>query len=101
MRSALECSHRGWGVSCVIGVAPSGKEISTRPFQLITGRTWKGTAFGGWKSREAVPKLVDDILNGKLEIGQYITHQFNGVDKYNEAIHALESGDCLRAVITY
>jgi len=68
MRSALECAHRGWGVSCVIGVAASGKEISTRPFQLITGRTWKGTAFGGWKSRESVPKLVEDVIEGKLEL---------------------------------
>lgn len=68
MRSALECAHRGWGVSCVIGVAASGKEISTRPFQLITGRTWKGTAFGGWKSRESVPKLVEDVIDGKLEL---------------------------------
>jgi len=68
MRSALECAHRGWGVSCVIGVASSGKEISTRPFQLITGRTWKGTAFGGWKARESVPKLVQDVIDEKLEL---------------------------------
>jgi len=74
MRSALECAHRGWGVSCIIGVAASGKEISTRPFQLITGRTWKGTAFGGWKSVQSVPRLVEDIMSGKLNIEHYITH---------------------------
>jgi len=101
MRSALECAHRGWGMSCVIGVAASGKEISTRPFQLVTGRRWIGTAFGGWKSRTYVPKLVDQVVEGKLPLDQFITHTFNGVDKWNEAVHALHSGDCLRAVVKY
>ena len=68
MRAALECAHRGWGTSCVIGVAASGKEISTRPFQLVTGRKWVGTAFGGWKSRSDVPKLVDRYLEGELHM---------------------------------
>jgi S-(hydroxymethyl)glutathione dehydrogenase / alcohol dehydrogenase len=78
MRAALECSHRGWGTSCIIGVAASGHEISTRPFQLVTGRIWKGTAFGGYKSRTDVPKLVDQYLSGSLPIDHFITHVFNG-----------------------
>merc|ERR1711862_532156 len=101
MRAALECAHRGWGSSCVIGVAASGHEISTRPFQLVTGRTWKGTAFGGFKSRTDVPKLVRKYMKGELPIDHYITHTFDGVDKYNEAIEALHGGDCLRAVCKY
>ena len=101
MRAALECAHRGWGVSCVIGVAASGKEISTRPFQLVTGRKWVGTAFGGWKSRAQVPKLVERHLDGELPIDQYITHQFHGVENTNDAFHALHSGECLRAVVIY
>lgn len=101
MRAALECSHRGWGTSCVIGVAASGHEISTRPFQLVTGRTWKGTAFGGFKSRSDVPMLVNKTLDGELPIAHYITHRFEGVDKTNNAIEALHGGDCLRAVVKY
>ena len=101
MRAALECAHRGWGMSCVIGVAASGKEISTRPFQLVTGRKWVGTAFGGWKSRAQVPKLVERHLDGELPIEQYITHQFHGVENTNDAFHALHSGECLRAVVIY
>jgi len=101
MRAALECAHRGWGVSCVIGVAGSGKEISTRPFQLVTGRKWVGTAFGGWKSRSDVPQLVERYLAGELELDPYITHKFEGVEATNEAFHALEGGDCLRAVVVY
>jgi len=101
MRSALECAHRGWGTSCVIGVAASGKEISTRPFQLVTGRRWVGTAFGGWKSRSDVPELVERYLGGELEVDAYITHTFKGVEGTNEAFHALEGGECLRAVVVY
>jgi len=101
MRAALECSHRGWGISCVIGVAAAGHEISTRPFQLVTGRTWKGTAFGGFKSRTDVPMLVNKNLNGELPIADYITHCFEGVDKTNDAIEALHGGSCLRAVVKY
>ena len=101
MRAALEAAHRGWGVSCVIGVAASGHEIATRPFQLITGRTWKGTAFGGWKSRTYVPQLVDRIQAGELPIDDFITHRLKGVDKYNEAKEFLESGSCLRCVVEY
>ena len=74
MRAALESAHRGWGESCVIGVAAAGKELATRPFQLVTGRVWKGTAFGGWKSRSAVPKLVERSMSGELPVDHYITH---------------------------
>ena len=76
MRCALEVAHRGWGESCVIGVAAAGKEISTRPFQLVTGRNWKGTAFGGWKSRTEVPKLVQTVMRGEMPLEPYITHKF-------------------------
>jgi len=101
MRAALECAHRGWGTSCVIGVAASGHEISTRPFQLVTGRVWKGTAFGGFKSRRDVPWLVEKHLKGELPIDHFITHTFLGVDKTNDAIDALHGGECLRAVVEY
>lgn len=101
MRSALECAHRGWGVSCVIGVAASGHEISTRPFQLVTGRTWKGTAFGGFKSRRDIPMLVDKCMCGELPVDHFITHNFKGVGKTNDAIAALHSGKCLRAVVEH
>merc|ERR1712183_406504 len=74
MRAALEAAHRGWGESCIIGVAVAGQEISTRPFQLVTGRKWTGTAFGGFKGRSEVPPLIDDYEAGRLELDQYITH---------------------------
>jgi S-(hydroxymethyl)glutathione dehydrogenase/alcohol dehydrogenase len=101
MRAALECAHRGWGTSCVIGVAASGHEISTRPFQLVTGRTWKGTAFGGFKSRKDVPILVERCIAGKLPVDHFITHSFDGVECTNDAIDALHGGSCLRAVVRY
>ena len=101
MRAALECAHRGWGQSCVIGVAPAGHEISTRPFQLVTGRQWKGTAFGGFKSRTEVPQLVTQFLNGELPIEHYITHEFQGVEQIDTAMHVLHEGACLRAVVKY
>jgi S-(hydroxymethyl)glutathione dehydrogenase/alcohol dehydrogenase len=101
MRSALECAHRGWGVSCIIGVAASGHEISTRPFQLVTGRVWKGTAFGGFKSRKDIPILVERCMKGELPVDHFITHRLQGIEKTNEAIDALHSGDCLRAVVSY
>merc|ERR1712151_1301410 len=88
MRSALECTHKGWGESVVIGVAASGQEISTRPFQLVTGRVWRGTAFGGWKSRTQVPSLVDMYMNGEVKLDQYITHEMS-FDKINEAFELL------------
>lgn len=140
MRAALECAHRGWGTSCVIGVAArqvkridwqgivvllgcsvdgslmayyfnfrpstfphhiSGHEISTRPFQLVTGRVWKGTAFGGFKSRTDVPKLVERMMSGDIPVDHYITHVFDGVGTTNDAIDALHGGKCLRAVVQY
>ncbi|KAJ1463460.1 hypothetical protein M885DRAFT_493644 [Pelagophyceae sp. CCMP2097] len=101
MRAALECAHRGWGTSCVIGVAASGQEISTRPFQLITGRKWVGTAFGGFKSRTEVPKLIEQHLAGQLPIDHFITHTLQGVEATNEAFHILEGGSCIRCVVIY
>jgi len=101
MRAALEAAHRGWGTSCVIGVAAAGHEISTRPFQLVTGRKWMGTAFGGLKSRTEVPKMVDQYLSGELALDHYITHRFNGIEGTKDAIHALHGGQCLRAVVSY
>jgi len=79
MRHALESAHKGWGVSVIIGVAASGQEISTRPFQLVTGRTWKGTAFGGWKSRDDVPKLVEDYMAGKMKVNTRIFLEKHGL----------------------
>jgi len=99
MRCALEVAHRGWGESCVIGVAAAGKEISTRPFQLVTGRNWKGTAFGGWKSRTEVPKLVQTVMRGEMNLDPFITHTFQGLENVNASIDALHGGECLRAVV--
>ena len=98
---AQECAHRGWGMSCVIGVAASGKEISTRPFQLVTGRRWIGTAFGGWKTRDAIPMLVQRAMRGEIAVDHFITHRFYGVGATKSALDALHSGDCLRAVVAY
>lgn len=97
MRSALEACHKGWGQSVIIGVAGAGQEIKTRPFQLVTGRTWKGCAFGGWKSRDSVPKLVQ--YPGLLDIDKFITHRCTGLGQLNEAFELLHSGACLRCVI--
>jgi len=99
MRCALEVAHRGWGESCVIGVAAAGKEISTRPFQLVTGRNWKGTAFGGWKSRTEVPRLVQVVMRGEMDLDPFITHTFDGLENVTASIDALHSGECLRAVV--
>ncbi|GAB4822531.1 hypothetical protein N2152v2_009577 [Parachlorella kessleri] len=100
MRSALEAAHRGWGESVVIGVAAAGQEISTRPFQLVTGRSWKGTAFGGYKSRIQVPDLVNLYMKGETMLDDYITHNLP-FDQINEAFDLLHSGKCLRAVLTF
>jgi Zn-dependent alcohol dehydrogenase len=99
MRDALEVAHRGWGESCVVGVAAAGQEISTRPFQLVTGRAWKGTAFGGWKSRTEVPKLVQQVMRDEIQIKPYVTDIIEGLKKVNDSIKALHSGDCLRAIV--
>lgn len=100
MRDALEACHRGWGVSVVIGVAEAGKEISTRPFQLVTGRVWKGTAFGGVKGRTDVPKIVDWYMNGQIEIDPMITHTM-GLDDINKAFDLMHAGESIRSVIVY
>ena len=100
MRAALECCHKGWGESVVIGVAAGGQELATRPFQLVTGRVWRGTAFGGWKSRQQVPGLVDKYLSGELTLDRYITHRLP-FDKINEGFHLLHEGACLRCVLYF
>ncbi|KAJ3279695.1 NAD/NADP dependent alcohol dehydrogenase, partial [Blyttiomyces sp. JEL0837] len=92
MRSALECTHKGWGVSTIIGVAGAGQEISTRPFQLVTGRTWKGSAFGGYKGRSEVPGLVEDYMNKKLDVDSFVTHTM-GLEKINEAFRLMHDGE--------
>ncbi|KAI5739778.1 hypothetical protein M8J77_023354 [Diaphorina citri] len=100
MRAALESCHKGWGVSTIIGVAAAGQEISTRPFQLVTGRTWKGTAFGGWKSRDSVPRLVNQYLDGKLMLDEFVSHVMN-FDKINAGFDLLHSGKSIRTVLNY
>ena len=100
MRQALECCHRGWGEAIIIGVAGSGQEIKTRPFQLVTGRVWKGTAFGGARGRTDVPKIVDWYMDGKISIDPLITHVMP-LDKINTAFDLMHSGDSIRSVITY
>mgnify|MGYP006152807717 CR=1 FL=1 len=100
MRQALECCHRGWGESIIIGVAGAGQEISTRPFQLVTGRVWKGTAFGGAKSRRDVPKIVDWYMDGKIEIDPMITHNLP-LDQINDAFDLMHKGESIRSVITF
>ena len=99
MRSALECCHKGWGTSVVIGVAASGQEIATRPFQLVTGRVWKGTAFGGYKSRVDVPRLVEGAVKGEFRCADYITHRLPLAD-INTAFDLMAQGECLRCVMS-
>jgi S-(hydroxymethyl)glutathione dehydrogenase/alcohol dehydrogenase len=100
MRQALECSHRGWGQSIVIGVAGAGQEISTRPFQLVTGRTWKGTAFGGARGRTDVPKIVDWYMEGKIQIDPMITHTMP-LEDINKGFDLMNSGKSIRSVVVY
>ena len=100
MRQALECSHRGWGESIVIGVAGAGQEISTRPFQLVTGRSWKGTAFGGARGRTDVPKIVDWYVDGKIEIDPMITHKLT-LDEINKGFDLMHEGKSIRAVVEF
>ena len=100
MRSALECAHRGWGQSVIIGVAGAGQEISTRPFQLVTGRTWKGTAFGGVKGRSQLPKMVEDAMQGNIQLEPFVTHTM-GLDKINEAFDLMHEGKSIRSVIHF
>jgi len=100
MRQALECCQRGWGTSVIVGVAPAGAEISTRPFQLVTGRTWKGTAFGGARGRTDVPKIVDWYMDGKIEIDSLITHTMP-LDRINDAFELMHEGKSIRSVVTF
>ena len=100
MRQALECCHRGWGESIIIGVAEAGKEIATRPFQLVTGRVWKGTAFGGARGRTDVPKIVDWYMDGKINIDDLITHTMP-LDKINDAFDLMHEGKSIRSVVVY
>jgi S-(hydroxymethyl)glutathione dehydrogenase / alcohol dehydrogenase len=100
MRQALECCHKGWGESTIIGVAPAGAEISTRPFQLVTGRVWRGTAFGGAKGRTDVPKITDWYMSGKLNIDDLITHKMP-LEKINDAFHLMHEGKSIRSVIVF
>jgi S-(hydroxymethyl)glutathione dehydrogenase/alcohol dehydrogenase len=100
MRQALECCHKGWGVSTIIGVAPAGQEISTRPFQLVTGRVWQGSAFGGARGRTDVPKIVDWYMEGKINIDDLITHVLP-LEKINDAFDLMQAGKSIRSVVTF
>ena len=100
MRQALECAHRGWGESIIIGVAGAGQEIATRPFQLVTGRTWKGTAFGGARGRTDVPKIVDWYMEGKIQIDPMITHTLT-LDEINKGFDLMHAGESIRSVVVY
>ena len=100
MRTALECAHKGWGESVIIGVAAAGAEIATRPFQLVTGRVWRGTAFGGARGRTDVPKIVDWYMQGKIEIDPMITHKL-ALDDINKGFDLMHKGESIRAVVEY
>ncbi len=100
MRQALECTHKGWGQSVIIGVAEAGAEISTRPFQLVTGRVWKGSAFGGARGRTDVPKIVDWYMDGKLNIDDLITHTLT-LDQINDGFDLMKEGESIRSVVLY
>jgi S-(hydroxymethyl)glutathione dehydrogenase/alcohol dehydrogenase len=100
MRQALECCHKGWGVSVIIGVAGAGEEIRTRPFQLVTGRVWKGSAFGGARGRTDVPKIVDWYMEGKINIDDLITHTMP-LDQINNAFDLMHKGESIRSVVTF
>ena len=100
MRQALECTHRGWGTSIIIGVAASGQEIATRPFQLVTGRNWRGTAFGGARGRTDVPKIVDWYMEGKISIDPLITHRLT-LEQINHGFDLMHEGKSIRSVVIY
>ncbi|MCP4315578.1 MAG: S-(hydroxymethyl)glutathione dehydrogenase/class III alcohol dehydrogenase [Hyphomicrobiales bacterium] len=100
MRDALECCHKGWGESIIIGVAGAGQEISTRPFQLVTGRSWRGTAFGGARGRTDVPKIVDWYMQGKIDIDPMITHKLS-LDDINKGFDLMHAGESIRSVVIY
>ena len=100
MRQALECCHKGWGVSTIVGVAGAGQEISTRPFQLVTGRTWKGTAFGGVRGRSELPGYVDRYMSGEIQIDPFVTHQMP-ITQINEAFELMHAGKSIRSVVSF
>ena len=100
MRQALECVHKGWGRSIIIGVAEAGAEISTRPFQLVTGRKWEGSAFGGARGRTDVPRIVDWYMEGKINIKDLITHRLR-LDQINEGFDLMHRGESIRSVVLY
>ncbi|MGM6842848.1 S-(hydroxymethyl)glutathione dehydrogenase, partial [Escherichia coli] len=100
MRAALESAHRGWGQSVIIGVAGSGQEISTRPFQLVTGRVWKGSAFGGVKGRSQLPGMVEDAMKGDIDLEPFVTHTMS-LDEINDAFDLMHEGKSIRTVIRY
>ena len=100
MRQALECCHKGWGESFIIGVAGAGQEIATRPFQLVTGRSWRGTAFGGARGRTDVPKIVDWYMDGKIDIDPLITHTMP-LEDINQAFDLMHAGESIRSVVIY
>jgi S-(hydroxymethyl)glutathione dehydrogenase / alcohol dehydrogenase len=100
MRQALECTHKGWGQSFIIGVAAAGAEISTRPFQLVTGRQWRGSAFGGARGRTDVPKIVDWYMEGKINIDDLITHHLK-LEQINDGFDLMKKGDSIRSVVMY
>ena len=100
MRQALECAHKGWGESVIIGVAPAGAEIATRPFQLVTGRVWRGTAFGGARGRTDVPRIVDWYMQGKIDIDSLVTHTMP-LDDINRGFDLMHAGESIRGVVVY
>lgn len=100
MRAALECCHKGWGESVIVGVAGAGKEISTRPFQLVTGRVWRGTAFGGCKGRSQLPGMVDQYLNGEIKVDEFVTHTMP-IEDINKAFDLMHAGESIRSVVHF
>jgi S-(hydroxymethyl)glutathione dehydrogenase/alcohol dehydrogenase len=100
MRAALECCHKGWGESVIIGVADAGKEISTRPFQLVTGRVWRGSAFGGVKGRTELPGFVGRYMSGEIKIDEMITHTLP-LEEINRAFELMHAGESIRSVVIY
>ena len=100
MRSALECCHKGWGESVIVGVAGAGQEIATRPFQLVTGRVWRGTAFGGCKGRSQLPGMVDQYMDGEIRIDEFITYTMP-LEDINTAFDLMHEGKSIRSVIHY
>lgn len=96
----MECAHRGWGQSIIIGVAGAGQEISTRPFQLVTGRTWKGTAFGGVKGRSQLPEMVNEAMRGDIQLAPFVTHTMK-LEQINEAFDLMHEGKSIRSVIHF